>query len=85
MILASDFFAYLCDTKAPIASADEVRRIVDEWLEGVDPDYFNRDWKLQNTKKDSPGIRKTWSQTWVEYRRHPARLPRQEVYRKSAT
>lgn len=85
MILASDFFAFLCDTKSPIASAEDVRKLVDEWLEGVDPDYFNRDWKLQNTKKDSPGIRKTWSQTWVEYRRNPARLPRQEVYRKSAT
>jgi hypothetical protein len=85
IILASDFFQFLCETKSTIDSAGEVPDLVDEWLTGVDSDYFNRDWKLQNTKKDSPGTRKTWSQTWVEYRKNPTRLPRQETYRKSAT
>jgi hypothetical protein len=83
-ILSADFFQYLCDVKASIDSPEAVTSLVDDWLSEVDPDYFNRDWKLQNTKKDSPGIRKTWSQTWVEYRKNPIRLPRQEVYRKSA-
>jgi len=84
-ILSADFFQYLCDVKATIDSAESVTALVDDWLSQVDPDYFNRDWKLQNVKKDSPGIRKTWSQTWVEYRKNPTRLPRQEVYRKPAT
>jgi hypothetical protein len=84
MILSADFFQYLCDARAMIDSPEAVAGLVDVWLDGIDPDYFNRDWKLQNTKKDSPGIRKTWSQTWVEYRKNPTRLPRQEVYRKSA-
>lgn len=83
-ILSADFFQYLCDVKATIESADAVPALVDDWLSKVDPDYFNRDWKLQNVKKDSPGIRKTWSQTWVEYRKNPTRLPNVQNYRKSA-
>lgn len=84
-ILSADFFQYLCDAKASIDSPDAVTALVNDWLSEVDPDYFNRDFKLQNTKKDSPGIRKTWSQVWVEYRKNPVRLPRQEQYRKSAS
>jgi MoaA/NifB/PqqE/SkfB family radical SAM enzyme len=85
IILSADFFQYLCDAKATIDSPEMVTSLVDDWLSEVDADYFNRDWKLQNTKKDSPGIRKTWSQTWVEYRKNPTRLPSGTVYRKSAT
>lgn len=83
-ILSADFFNFLCDSKSTIDDAEAVKSLVDDWLTGVDPDYFNRDWKLQNTKKDSPGIRKTWSQVWLEYRKNPDRLPRTEQYRKSA-
>lgn len=55
-----------------------MKEIVADWLSEVDRDYFNRDWKLDRAgvKKDSPGIRFTWSKQWDEYRTGPKeRLP----------
>ena len=83
-ILSADFFKFLWERKLCIESPDAVAKIVQEWLEGVDPNYFNRDWKLEGVKKDSVGIRRQWAQIWVEYRTNPSRLPRNELYRKPA-
>ena len=77
-ILAADFFRYMAMTKSTIENDKQVKEIVAEWLADVDKDYFNRDWKLDRTgvKKDSPGIRFTWSKQWDEYRTGPKdRLP----------
>jgi hypothetical protein len=83
-ILSADFFQYLCDRKISIESPGEIPQLVAEWLEGVDPNYFNRDWNLEGVKKDSVGIRKQWSQLWVEYRKNPVRLPHRQKYREPA-
>ena len=80
MILSADFFLYLCESKSSIDSVEHVKELVAEWLENVDSDYFNRDFKLGNQKKDSAPIKVRWSQLWVEYRRSGARLPRVELY-----
>ena len=64
--------------KRTIKDDAEVKEIVADWLSEVDRDYFNRDWKLDRAgvKKDSPGIRFTWSKQWDEYRTGPKeRLP----------
>ncbi|MBZ0235625.1 MAG: hypothetical protein K8M05_25065 [Deltaproteobacteria bacterium] len=83
-ILASDFFQYLCDKDAAISSATEVKELVADWLDGVDPTYFSRDWKLSGVKKDSPGIRHQWSRLWLEYRKDPRRLPHTKSYSQPA-
>lgn len=80
-ILATDFFKYLCDSKTTIVSADDVQELVSSWLDGVDDNYFNRDWKL-TVKKDTPGIRKQWCKLWVNYRRDPKQLPNSNLYKK---
>ena len=69
-ILAADFFRFMLMDKRTIKDGAEVKKIVDDWLNDVDKDYFNRDWKLDRAgvKKDSPGIRFTWSKQWDEYR-----------------
>lgn len=77
-ILAADFFRYLTMAKTAIENDGQVKDIVADWLADVDRDYFNRDWKLDRAgvKKDSPGIRFTWSKQWDEYRTGPKdRLP----------
>jgi hypothetical protein len=80
-ILAADFFQYLCERRIGINDIKEVPQLVEEWLQGVDNNYFNRDWNLHGVKKDVPGIRKQWSKIWVEYRKDPQRLPRSDRYR----
>jgi hypothetical protein len=80
-ILAADFFQYLCERRIGIASAEEIPILVNDWLKGVNTDYFNRDWNLHGVKKDVPGIRKRWSKEWLEYRKDPVRLPSKERYR----
>jgi hypothetical protein len=75
LTLATDFFAYLVETRMTIESADGVTALVDEWLLDVDLAYFARDWKLANIKKDSSGTRKQWSKLWYGYRRDPKSLP----------
>jgi hypothetical protein len=82
-ILAADFFQFLCDRKLGIDSSSDVLQFVDDWLEGVNRDYFNRDWKLSGAKKDSPGIRSRWSKEWLEYRKDPQKLPKVSLYRQA--
>lgn len=77
-ILAADFFRYMTMAKTAIDNDAHVKQIVADWLADVDPSYFNRDWKIDRAgvKKDSPGIRFTWSKQWDEYRTGPKdRLP----------
>lgn len=80
-ILAADFFQFLGDRGIGIDSADDISSLVDQWLKGVDANYFNRDWNLKGVKKDVPGIKKRWSKLWVEYRKDPQRVPRSHYYR----
>ncbi|MHC2432713.1 ParB N-terminal domain-containing protein [Bradyrhizobium sp. USDA 4451] len=75
MTLATDFFSFMNDTRRTIASADDVKAAVDEWLRDVKKQYFARDWKLAGVKKDSVGTRKQWAKIWYNYRRDPLRVP----------
>lgn len=78
-ILAADYFQYLHETKRSLDTFNDVNSTVDEWLEGVDERYFNRDWRM-DLKKDQKKVRETWAKVWVEYRKNPVRLPRVERY-----
>lgn len=80
-ILAADFFQFLCDTKNTVADVQAVPGIVDEWLDGVAPNYFARHWNLSGLKRDSTGVRNRWSKLWEEYRKDPIQLPRLKEYR----
>jgi hypothetical protein len=80
-ILASDFFRFLCERRQLLENAEQIETLVDEWLEGVNPSYFNRDWVLAGVKRDSNGIRAKWSKLWCEYRASPRRLPSPPEYR----
>jgi len=80
-ILAADFFQYLVDTKSELKAADDVPGLVDDWLEDVNPDYFNKDWNLGGVKKDSVGIRNQWAALWTEYRKSPTSLPNKRNFR----
>lgn len=81
-ILAADFFKYLCESRTNLNSADSISQLVNEWLTDVDLNYFNRDWKLANVKKDAPGTRKQWSRLWLTYRQDPRQLPQTANYKK---
>lgn len=78
--LATDFFAYLVETRQPITNSSDVRGLTEEWLLDVDRNYFDKDWKLAGVKKDAPGTRKQWSKLWYGYRRDPRALPRVQSY-----
>lgn len=80
-ILSADFFQYLCERERTFDSAEDVVTSVNDWLREVSTQYFNRDWKLEGVKKDSPGIRRRWAQVWAEYRKDPERLPQAKLYR----
>ncbi len=80
-ILSADFFQYLCERRKGIDNVEEISILVSEWLEGVNRNYFNKDWNLHGVKKDMPGIRKQWSKQWVQYRKDPQRLPMSNIYR----
>ncbi|HEU6437766.1 MAG TPA: hypothetical protein VE028_09960 [Nitratidesulfovibrio sp.] len=86
-ILASDFFKFIRSGRTPINSIQDLQEAIDSWLEGIDPNYFDRDWELEKTgvKKDSPGIRHKWAKTWDEYRASPDRLPICKTYRTPST
>lgn len=84
-IMTADFFRYLAAARREIGSVEQVDGLVDDWLEDVDRNYFNRDWKLSGVKKDSTGIRSQWSQLWANYRDYPKRLPQSQMYRRPAT
>lgn len=81
-ILISDFFAYMHDAKKIISNKDDIKVFMDEWLEDVSGDYFNRDWKLSGVKKDSTGIKNQWSYLWQEYRRGGGNMPKSSEYKK---
>ena len=80
-ILAADFFQYISDRNIKLDDVSQVKGHVEAWLEGVNRDYFNRDWNLHGVKKDVPGIRIQWSKLWLEYRKYPKQLPRSNQYR----
>ncbi|SFP81215.1 hypothetical protein [Enterovibrio norvegicus] len=80
-ILATDYFKYLSSARVKLNSIDDVESSITEWLIDVDRTYFDRDWVLKNTKKDSPGIRKQWSSLWMNYREDPRKLPSVSQYR----
>lgn len=80
-ILAADFFRYLCIAKITLDSKEQIHQVIDEWLEDVNPKYFDRDWELAGVKKDSTGIRAKWSELWTEYRDSPEQLPQVRLYR----
>lgn len=82
-ILSADFFQFLCEKERTLESAGDVATSVNDWLREVSSQYFNRDWKLEGVKKDSPGIRRRWAQVWAEYRKDPERLPQVKIYRDS--
>ncbi|WP_295518058.1 hypothetical protein [uncultured Pseudomonas sp.] len=78
--LATDFFAYLVESRQTIESSSEIRSMVEDWLQDVKEEYFSRDWKLDGVKKDSTGTRKQWSNLWFIYRRDPKSLPMIKSY-----
>lgn len=80
-ILAADFFQFLTDRGYTLDSEDDVGTYVEEWLTGVKPTYFARDWKLDGVKKDSVGTRNQWADLWVEYRKDPQAVPRASAFR----
>ncbi len=83
-ILLADFFCYMFTKDKTISSVEAIDGLVDGWLGGTKPqDYFGRDWDLANTKKDSPGTRKQWSDLWHSYRTVPnQKLPKYTEFRK---
>jgi len=80
-ILSADFFQYLVETKSTLSSANDISTLFSEWLEGVNPEYFSRDWNLGGVKKDSTGIRNQWASLWSQYRKNPEMLPQARSYR----
>jgi hypothetical protein len=81
-ILAADFFQFLHERRRSIDSSTAVSGLVGDWLEGVNPNYFARDWNLAGVKKDSTGIRNQWAFQWTEYRKNPSeKLPQARLYR----
>lgn len=80
-ILAADFFKFLSEGRGiAIADLNDLEEIIEDWLNGVDTSYFDRDWLLKGEKKDSPLIREQWSNLWVTYRTSPDRLPSVNSY-----
>ena len=81
-ILVADFFQWLTDKGSTINDSEDCKRLVREWLAGVDRSYFNRNWSLSGVKRESTGIRSQWSELWNDYRKDPQRLPAVGNYRK---
>ncbi|MBB2747104.1 UNVERIFIED_ORG: hypothetical protein FHR35_006983 [Microbispora rosea subsp. rosea] len=74
-ILAADYFEFLRMHKRTLNSTQDVDSTMDEWLEGVNNTYFNRNWKVD--KKDTPAVRKRWASLWHTYRKNPESLPKE--------
>ncbi|MFI7057648.1 hypothetical protein ACIBLB_36810 [Streptosporangium canum] len=74
-ILAADYFEFLRMQKRTLDSVSDVNLTMNDWLEGVSPTYFNRNWKVE--KKDTPAIRKRWASLWHTYRKNPESLPKE--------
>ncbi|MEU1119940.1 MULTISPECIES: hypothetical protein [unclassified Streptomyces] len=79
-ILSADYFQFLTDRDITLNSVDDVTETMDSWLQGVNPQYFNRDWRV-GLKKDEKAVRERWAKVWVDYRKDPERLPRVENYK----
>ncbi|MFD3618768.1 hypothetical protein ACFWWT_26705 [Streptomyces sp. NPDC058676] len=77
-ILAADYFEFLRMQKKTLHSVADVDSTMEDWLEGVNTAYFNRNWKVE--KKDTPLIRRTWARLWNEYRKNPESLPKEGEY-----
>jgi hypothetical protein len=80
-ILGADYFQFLDDRRKTLNAIDDVNETFEEWLDGVNGTYFNRDWRMGSLKKDQGPVQKRWSMVWFEYRKDPERLPRVENYR----
>lgn len=80
LTLATDFFAFLVETRRPLDDVSAVPSIVAEWLQEVDRQYFARDWQLKDVKKDAVGTRKQWASLWQRYRIDPRALPNVKSY-----
>jgi hypothetical protein len=83
-ILQADFFQFLTEVRKEISSISAIEDLVADWLQDVQPNYFRRNWKMENQKKDVPGIRKQWAQLWVAYRKNPQRAPNVSLFRQAA-
>ncbi|GAA5701452.1 MULTISPECIES: ParB N-terminal domain-containing protein [Streptomyces] len=78
-ILACDYFDFIYTQGEALETTDDFDRTLQRWLKDgrVSPSYFNRDWRLEKTKKDQLIVKRLWSQNWHEYRKVPANgLPR---------
>lgn len=82
-ILLADFMQYMSDGRISPSDDADVAVHVEAWLEGVDKNYFARDWRLAGIKKDTPGIRAQWSELWVDYRKDPVKITDVREFRKS--
>ncbi|MCK8431905.1 hypothetical protein G3I77_02350 [Streptomyces sp. D2-8] len=76
-ILATDYFDYIYTQAEPLENMADFSRTLDEWLKNgrVSSSYFNRNWRLERTKKDQRVVKELWSQNWHEYRKVPTKLP----------
>ena len=79
-ILSSDYFAFLTERRYDLKDWTEMDESIQDWIGDLNPIYFSRDWRMRETKKDQPIIRKAWAETWHEYRVMRDRLPRVERY-----
>jgi len=79
-ILAADYFQFLDDNRRTLDSVDDVDATFGAWLDGVNSQYFARDWRM-GLKRDQAAVQRRWAETWFEYRKDPERLPRVEKYR----
>ncbi|MBN3492222.1 hypothetical protein [Vibrio neptunius] len=82
-ILVSDYFKYLTSARVKFDTLEDLDSSFDDWLDGVSRGYFDRPWHLSGIKKDTPGIRKQWSNEWMNYREDPNKLPNVSNFRKS--
>ncbi|MFF3412935.1 hypothetical protein ACFYW8_43825 [Streptomyces sp. NPDC002742] len=73
-VLAADYFDFLYTQAESLADLEDFERTMNDWLKNgrVSSSYFNRDWKLENVKKDQLAVKRLWSQNWQEYRKVPA-------------
>ncbi|MFC8388396.1 hypothetical protein [Streptomyces sp. NPDC057238] len=81
-ILAADYFEFLRMQKKTLNTVADVDSTMEDWLEGVNLGYFNRNWKVE--KKDTPLIRRTWARLWYEYRKNPEFMPKEGEFNPTA-
>ncbi|MBM4694361.1 hypothetical protein GS434_11860 [Rhodococcus hoagii] len=79
-ILTVDYFAFLKETQRSLDDWEDVTQSIGDWIGDLNPQYFNRDWRMSKTKKDQTAIKEAWSAAWFGYRTDSERMPRVEVY-----